>query len=193
MRALSFLLLALVLAPCASAQRSLYADAKARVPGDVITIVLAERTAAQRASAYDERSEAGLAAGAQVDGGALNGRFAADASFASNQRSRNESVQSDLLQGTVAALVVEVDSVGNLVIAGERRLSVNGATHLMRVSGRVRPLDVSSSNTVLSYQIADATIVYEQKGLARSRFRPGFFAKVGAVAALAAAVVFAAQ
>jgi len=171
---------------------SLYADPKAHQPGDMLTIILAERTAAQRESEYDNRSRSGMGAAAAVEGGEqLSGRFALDASFSRATSHRNETVQSDLLQGTVTATVVGVDSTGNLNIRGERKLNVNGVTHLMRVSGTVRPFDIRNNNTILSYQIADAFIEYRRDGMGGNIIKPGTFAKVGGLAVLVGALLFA--
>lgn len=192
--ALMWLALALVaVVPTISAQ-SLYADPRAARPGDMVTIVLAERTNAQRESAYDNASRASLGGGGTVQQGSdLSGRFALDASFNKEARSRNETVQRDVLQGTVTATVVGVDSTGNLQIQGERRLNVNGVTHLMRVSGTVRPFDIRANNTIFSYQVADAFIEYRRAGLGRKFLKPGFFAKAGAVAVLVGALILGAQ
>ena len=173
---------------------SLYADPKAHQPGDMITIVLAERTAAQRESEYDNRSASGLGGSGSISGAeSLSGTFALDASFNQSNSHRNETVQSDLLQGTVTATVVGVDSTGNLIIQGERKLNVNGVTHLMRVSGMVRPFDIRNNNTILSYQIANAFIEYRQDGFARKILKPGTFAKIGGLAVLVGALVFGAS
>lgn len=181
------------LAPAATAQ-SLFADPTARQAGDVLTVVLAERTAAARESGFQNSSTAGMGGAGTAQGGSdLSGRFALDASFKKEARNRNETVQKDLLSGTLTARVVAVDSVGNLVVEGERRLNVNGVTHLMRLSGSVRPFDVRHDNTVLSHQIAGAVIEYRRAGLGRRFIKPGTFAKIGAVAVLAGALVFASQ
>lgn len=192
--ALAFgLFLALAWTAPAFAQMSMYADPTARQAGDVITIVLAERTAAQRQSSWQNTSDATLGAGASVSGGPLNGAFATDAQFKTDASNKNESVQSDLLHGTISARVDSVDRGGNLIIRGERRIMVNGETHLMTVSGVVRPYDVSYSNTVLSTRIADANITYRREGASLvPHFRkPAVLARVGAAVALVAALFFA--
>ncbi len=173
---------------------SLYADPKAHQPGDMITIVLAERTAAQRESEYDNSASSSIGGSATTDGGSLSGQFALDASFNNATSHRNQTVQSDLLQGTVTATVVGVDSTGNLMIKGERKLNVNGVTHLMKVSGRVRPFDIRNNNTILSYQIADAFIEYRRDGKFRKKLiKPGTFAKIGGLAVLVGALIFGAS
>ncbi len=190
--ALLFLLLLMPAAQC-WAQPSLYADPKANAVGDLLTIILAERTAAQRESGYENRSQAGMGGGAGVDGDDLSGRFAVDASFNKQARNHNETVQRDLLQGTITAQIIEVDAGGNLVLRGERHLNVNGVTHLMKVAGRVRPADIRHDNTIFSHQIAEADIEYRRDGMGRKFINPGLFARVGVAAVLGAALFFATQ
>lgn len=177
----------------AAAAQSLFADPKASRPGDPITIVLAERTAASSGSRFEDRSQAGLSGNANVNGGTVSGQFGLDATMNQNQAAENQAVQSDLLTGTITALVVAVDSTGNLQIAGERSLNVNGVAHLMKVEGTVRPLDVTYDNTVLSYQIANANVDYRQKGIRNKLFRPGTILKIGALALIGAAVALSAE
>lgn len=188
---LQVLLLVTFSAGTAHGQASLFADPKARTAGDPITIVLAERTAAQRASSGRDEASATLgASGNATTGSGVTGRFAADASYNKAALHQNESVQSDLLHGTITALVVGVDSLsGNLRVQGERRLNVNGETHLMKVSGIVRPFDIRYDNSVFSYQIANADIEYSRKrGFFGRFFKPGASAKLGLAAVLGAAI-----
>lgn len=66
-------------------------------------------------------------------------------------------------------------------------LSVNGEVHSMKLTGVVRPTDVQTSNTIMSYQIAQANIEYERKGgMKRSIFKPGRVVRFGAFAVLVA-------
>lgn len=171
------------------AQVSVFADPRAGALGDLVTVVLVERTSAHRQSAWQNQSNAALAGGANVNGGTdLSGRFALDATFNKQARNKNSSSQEDLLNGTVTARVTEVDPTGNLHIEGERRLSVNGETHLLRLSGVIRPIDVRSNNTVLSPDIANADIEYRRGGMHRRFFRPALFVRAGLVAVIAAAI-----
>lgn len=185
------LLLALCAAVPARAQQSMYADPKARQAGDLVTIVLVERTSASRESDWGNESSAALGGAASVAGSSdLEGSFGLDARFNKAARTRNQSLQRDLLSGTITALVTGVDAAGNLTVAGERKLSVNGESHLLKVSGLVRPYDLQYNNTVLSYQIANASIEYHRGGLHRRFLKPGALVKVGLAAVLGAAVVF---
>lgn len=174
----------------AKAQLSVFADPKAGIAGDLVTVVLVERTTASRQSAWQNASDAALSGSAQVSGDSdISGRFGVDATFNKAARNQNSSSQQDLLTGTITARVLEVDPTGNLVIEGERKLSVNGETHLLRISGVVRPIDIRSNNTVLSPDIASAEIEYRRGGLHRRFFSPALLVRAGAVAAVIAAIV----
>ena len=188
---LSLLLIAfaLVLADGAAAQ-SMFSDPTARRTGDPITIVLAERTSASSQNRYEDRSNGSLGGSASTSGG---GSFALDANVSSDAEAASAAVQSDLLSGTITAIVTGVDDSGNLQVEGERVLHVNGVTHLMKVAGTVRPLDVRYDNTVFSYQIANAEVEYRKKGLRPKFLSPGTLVKAAGVALVAAAIFFGAS
>lgn len=155
---------------------SLYSDVRAYGTGDLLTVILAERTSARRSS------ESSGSAQRQISGagnGSVGGFFGIDAQVGGQRAADSRTTQSDLLSGTITARVIEVDASGNLVIEGERRLNVDGDVHLMTVSGLVRPADVGPSNTVLSYQIAGADVAYQQEGSGPKFFQGKFLTLVG--------------
>lgn len=157
----------------AQGQSSLYTDPTAAEPGDVLTVLLDEQTSAQRASSYEGNSSTSVSGGGGASGPGLSSQFGADAQIENETNNSNQTVQSGTLTGTLTVRVVEVNEAGNLVVTGERNLTVNGATHVMEVSGIVRASDVRHDNTVLSHQIADAKIKYNQSGMRHN----GFFSK----------------
>ncbi len=72
--------------------------------------------------------------------------------------------QANSLTGTISVTVVRVFPNGNLEVKGERKLSYNSGTEYIRVSGVIRPEDISSSNSVSSTKVADAQISYTGTG-----------------------------
>jgi flagellar L-ring protein precursor FlgH len=176
-----------------AAGQSLYSDFRANRTGDVLTIILAEQTSAKRASEWDNAAQSTTGGDATVGtGSALSGKFGIDATYSKNGRHKNQSVQSDLLRGTMTARVDSVDPSGNLIISGERTLAVNGEVHLMKLSGLVRRFDVQPSNTVMSYQIAGADIQYSRKGgMKRALMKPGKVARLGTIGLIVAGILLA--
>mgnify|MGYP002763279379 CR=1 FL=1 len=178
-------LVALIGLPAPAQNQSLYADPIAAEPGDVLTVVLDEQTSAQRASSYEGSSNSEVNANATAAGEGLSSQFQAGTQIESDTDNSNESVQSGTLTGTITVRVVDVNQAGNLLVSGERNLTVNGATPVMEVSGIVRADDIRFNNTILSHQIANARVKYNQAGNRHNGFfSKGFLLKAGSAVAV---------
>jgi flagellar L-ring protein precursor FlgH len=67
---------------------------------------------------------------------------------------------------------------GDLIVAGQQLIEVNNEKQNIVLEGRVRPGDVSESNTVLSSRIADAKITYVGDGILGEKQRPGILTRL---------------
>ncbi|MCG8122437.1 MAG: flagellar basal body L-ring protein FlgH, partial [Candidatus Thiodiazotropha taylori] len=72
--------------------------------------------------------------------------------------------QGNALSGSITVSVIEVLPNRNLYVRGEKRIGINQGTEYVRLSGIVRPSDISPTNTVASTRIADPTITYVGEG-----------------------------
>lgn len=170
-------LILMIIPGFAAAQNSLYQDYRARQIGDIITIVLAENISGQSSTKANTKSNSAGKASSSVTGTLTKFLpvFGADASLDYNTNDDISNAQNQLLKGTFTARVDTIEKNGDLHIVGSRSTEINGEIHTLNLEGYVRPEDVSTDNSVLSYRIADAHIKYLKKG--KVRHRPGFVRK----------------
>lgn len=90
---------------------------------------------------------------------------------------QGDSSQSNRLTGFITVTVIERLPNGNLVVAGEKQLTLNQGDETVRVSGVVRPSDISTNNVVPSFKVADAEITYGGKGFVADSNKMGWLAR----------------
>lgn len=150
-------------APLTSGQRA------AQV-GDVITIVLTERTQGTSQSTSNTNREGSLGLTPPTTG-PLSLFQSSDVAMGGNNafQGRGQTGQANSLSGELTVTVEEVLPNGTMRVRGEKRLRINRGNEAIRLSGIIRPGDLTSDNRVLSTRIADARIDYLGRGeIARS-------------------------
>jgi flagellar L-ring protein precursor FlgH len=78
------------------------------------------------------------------------------------------------LTGDITVTIAQVLANGNLVVRGEKWLTLNQGEEFIQISGIVRPADISPDNSVPSLRLADARITYSGKGQVANSNRPGW-------------------
>lgn len=148
----------------------LFENSTARRVGDVLTIVLAEKTDASKSAKTTTSKNTSIdlpgptIAGAPVT---INGREILSASLdnATDFDGAGDSTQSNQLTGNITVTVAQRLANGNLMVRGQKWIMINQGREYVRIQGIVRPVDISPSNTVPSYKVADATISYGSQGV----------------------------
>lgn len=151
---------------------TMFADRKARVVGDTVTIIVEERTSAQNTAGTNTSKETNVNMGAG-SGFLLKALTAADAGYSDDYSSSGSTTRGNRVSAKITAQVVEVQPNGNLIISGSQTIKVNGEDQKISVTGTVRPDDISPYNTVSSTALADSTVKVDGKGAVARKQKPG--------------------
>lgn len=158
--------------------RSLFSDQKANRVGDGVTILVVESSSASNDSrtASSRNSDISLASAGKNSGATL---LDIGASIGTGNAFTGEG--STVTNGSVRAKIsARVDSMyinGNLWISGSRTITINGEEQVIKISGLVRPSDIQADNSIYSYSISDAVIVFSGKGMTKDNQEPGWLTK----------------
>ncbi len=160
---------------------SLYGDAKAMRVGDIITVLLEEQTTSSKSSgvSVSKQSDIGIGEGTILGTGisASNLSLLTNVSGARDFTGGADADQSNLLEGRITVTVANILENGNLVIRGEKWLTLNRGDEYIRVSGIVRPQDITTDNTIDSTRIANARISYSGTGELADSNRMGWLSR----------------
>jgi flagellar L-ring protein precursor FlgH len=160
----------------------LFMDLRARAVGDILTIMLVERTNASKESststARGSSVDTGLPifAGRPITSGGtpiLNSELSSDSTF----DGQADSSQSNRLDGSITVTVAERLPNGNLLVRGEKLITINQGEEFIRLQGIIRPVDIGPENTVPSTKVADASITYSGRGNLAATNRPGWLSR----------------
>jgi len=161
--------------------KTLFSDVKAYKVGDLLTILIAESTTAGNTA----QTKTGKDFNFKVDANNSNGKkgvfdfleqigLSKDESFTGG----GKTTRTGFFTAKLTVKVVEILENGNLKIEGSQELLVNNEKQIIKISGIVRPVDITKDNTVYSTYIADAKITYEGKGPLAKKQKEGFFSKL---------------
>ena len=138
---------------------------RASMIGDIITIALVERTqAAKSNSAGTSRTGSigltGPSTGPLDFFNPSDARASGDLAFSG----KGSAEQSNTLSGEITVTVAEVFPNGTMLVRGEKLVTLNRGDEYIRISGLVRPQDVTTDNRIASTRVADARITYSGSG-----------------------------
>lgn len=174
------LLAAALLAPVAEAsaqagdpsrppRRSWTSDRRDFTVGDVITVLVDDYTSASanRGNLASESRHRDFSA--DVAGSGLGARIpaagaGAGSSSVGESRQRGEAVRSSRFRGELSVRVDSVAPDGMLRVRGSKRVRMDRDRQEVTFTGWVRPQDVSRENTLDSWRVADAELLYVGKG-----------------------------
>jgi flagellar L-ring protein precursor FlgH len=144
-----------------------YSDFKAHTVGDTISINIVESTTISQSGKVASDREFSHTSGVTGVGGqtpaALNPLLAANST--TKLAGTGSAASQTTLNTVLAAQVVAVLPSGSLVVEARRHVLANQQHENVILRGVVRPADVSSTNSVYSYQLFDLQLEVRGKGV----------------------------
>ncbi|AOL22262.1 flagellar L-ring protein precursor FlgH [Erythrobacter litoralis] len=161
-----------------SGYSGLHTGTRARMLGDMLTIVLVENTSTQKSTAGQTDRGGSFSITPPVSGpldflnpealkAASEGTFRGGGS--ASQRSR--------LSGAVAVTIAAIYPNGTAEVVGEKQMSLSQGDEWIQFAGRIRLIDIDSDNRLSSAQVANARIIYSGKGAVQQASRPGWLSR----------------
>ncbi|MGM0502653.1 MAG: flagellar basal body L-ring protein FlgH [Bacillota bacterium] len=155
---------------------SMYKDGGSFKKGDIVTVNITENSSANQEASTDlsQNNQGNVEAGTGVlDFLKSLGYEQSDSNSSSGNTSRSGS-----LSATMTVRVVKVLENGDLKISGTKEVNINGENQQIKLTGLVRPEDISSENTVDSNYLANVNIHYSGEGIVGDKQDPGILSRI---------------
>lgn len=166
--------------------RSGLSDKKASAIGDIVTIVVQESatTSKQNNTKTSKSSEVDASISSFLYGPTASGLLTKGGQYPALKAGAKNSFDgggqinnSEQINARIAVRVVDVLPNNTMIVEGRRRTAFSGEKQEVVLRGVVRGDDVSALNTVLSYNVADASISIVSSGSVSDTQKKGWFTK----------------
>jgi len=160
----------------------LYTDQQATRVGDIITVIFDEQYQSSKSAetSADKSSTNSMSAPSVM--GTIPGwrNLTLDTETANDRQfsGKGEADRSNSLSGQISVTVAEILPNGILRIRGEKWLTLSEGDEYIRISGMIRPQDITPDNTVASSKVADARISFGGRGNLNNSTKQGWADKI---------------
>jgi flagellar L-ring protein precursor FlgH len=143
--------------------KPLFEDVRARAIGDTLTILISEKTSADKKAAATGAATGSVnARTGQLLGvpASSSGMLTLNGSVTSKSDNKDTGSASYNFSSTMGVTVIDVLPNGNLLVSGEKQIGLDRGAEYIRFSGVVPLSAIGAGNVVPSTQVADARIEY---------------------------------
>jgi flagellar L-ring protein precursor FlgH len=171
--------------------QSMFADRKALAVGDIVTVIISEKASASKEATTSTNSESNVHAaipnffGLENDKLWTTGYYApvdlnnlVNAEFSSGFDGKGSTSRKEDLSAFLTTQVVGRYPNGQLKIRGGKEVMVNNEVQIIYLTGIIRPVDITSANTVNSTRILNARISYTGNGAISDKQEPGWAMRI---------------
>lgn len=148
---------------------NLISDNKASRIGDILTVIVYQNTEASNTASMRSSRQTDIDGGWRLTGVEEFGQ----ARLATGYDGRGETRRRERFLTSFSVSVIDIVNDGTLLVGGTQVLYINGERSEVTLEGKVRVVDISSQNTVISTLLADAVISYDGEGFVTRGSNPG--------------------
>lgn len=153
--------------------RAFVADHRAYRVGDNLTVLITE-IATATSTAKTTTSKDGSVSATLVK---KNDSFDLSTGLGNKFEGGGDTERTGRLLAKLTVTVESIEPDGDLQVKGQQKITVNNDRQWISLTGRVRPQDIGTDNTVLSSRIGDARIEYVGRGPLAEQQRPGILTR----------------
>ena len=144
--------------------------------GDLLTVVIVEQTSATQKADSSNSEKGAVSAGGSGKLGKILPQLGAD--WGSSSDGQGTTTRGGTFSAKITVMVTSVSPDGLLTIEGKQMIKVNKEEQVLRITGVIRPEDISSDNLIYSTYIADAAIEYQGNGTVGDTQGTGILTKI---------------
>lgn len=155
----------------------LYSGQRASRIGDLVTVILVERTQTSKSASAKNQHDGGISLTPPSAGPLSFNPGILNSSGSSSFNGKGDAAQTSTLDGSITVTIAEVRPNGTALIKGEKVMQLSQGKEWIQLSGIVRLADIDQDNRIASTRIADARIVYSGKGSVQRASREGWLSR----------------
>ena len=155
----------------------LYNGNRASQVGDLVTVVLMERTSTSKSAGSNTRRDGGFSLTPPSTGPFSFNPNVLNSSGQSSFKGQGDASQTSTFRGDITVTIAEVRPNGTAFVRGEKIMELSQGEEWIQLSGIIRLADIDQNNAIASPRIADARITYAGKGAVQRASREGWLSR----------------
>ncbi|PIE69830.1 MAG: flagellar biosynthesis protein FlgH [Deltaproteobacteria bacterium] len=163
---------------------SIFSDHKARVVGDIVTVIISEKSRATRKATTSTGKKSsisaslpnlfGLEKAAVIENSNITPASLINTEFNNSFNGEGATARDSTFTASLTTQVIETYPNGNLKIRGGKEVMINNEVQIIYLTGIIRPTDITAANTIPSNKILNARISYTGEGAISDKQKPGW-------------------
>lgn len=155
----------------------LYFGQRAHKVGDLVTVVLMERTTTSKSTDASTARNGSISITPPTAGPFEFNPNILNSGGSSSFNGGGDASQTSTLRGDLTVTIAEVRPNGTALVRGEKVMQFSQGDEWVQLSGIIRLADIDQDNRIASPRIADAQITYAGKGAIQRASREGWLSR----------------